>query len=1213
MHTPNDIDDLLEEFEREWSEGRLPQIEEFASRSNLSAEHSLLIEELVKVDIHWQWHQDTQAEREKPTAADVAADKTCRYVESYAERFPELTNSSSFPTAFIAEELRVRAAVGEAVDRAEVIGRFPGLSDSELDEIWAMSGLAPPKTHSQMLPISGQEFCDRYLIQRQIGAGGMGAVFLAKDQKVGREVAIKTPLSNAGSALKLQEYRQRLLREGRAAAQINHPNVVTTFEVVDLPACSFVVYEFIEGESLREWLTHGNQNERLAPEFVARTVHLLAEALHSTHSAGVLHRDLKPANVVMERLDAATESTPANAVEYNGVWFRPRVVDFGLATAEMFDSKLTMTGAFLGTAAYMSPEQASGEVVGPGADVFALGVILYEMLSGCSPFECETFAATIDKVRTVDPSPLRKVRSEVAGDLSAIAECALDKSPLRRYRDAQEFANDLMRFIQGKPVKARRVGPIDRAVRWTKRNPLAAGLLCLTSVAFLFAVSQNLRLQVALTNESELRGVADAEKKKADEARDKYDESAKQANELAEKLMAELYLSDTKEALEALGRGQMFSVRNYTDKYRNRDFSSLHGFEYKLLDAASSIKPIAEFTGHPGKVLNLAAYDNGRKIAAVGEGRDGFLWDVETQRLEAKISDSRWTLGALQDFAMGTKDSTNNEFRAVAVSPDGKYLATGNVRLGLWELSTGKKVRTLGRFATPVYGVAFSPDSRLVAAHCANFSLKIFDLSGDVVRTINTESHGRRICFSADGSRLFVPECIDGAIFVTEFDTATWEPVHRFPRIIASHGLGLFEKHGLLFIARKQDFDVFDLQTRKHLIRSEEFSGVITDIAVSPDESHIAISLSSGLAAVLPVNRKYWEAGRPVRAKERVFAAHSGATESVQFLDNEIVATGGGDGAVRIWGLSDPEVLLNHRLNGRVAFAKNRPGTDELIVLDVNVAGRTALKRFHLRQQSTTQELELFDPGAHDLASSFAVSHDGRFAAVGGSSAEVHVVDLQLNKSVLEFRQDDIRSSGIRDIALSPDGKLMATASADHTIRVWNVSTGKELWRRRCAGHGINVEFSDDGKRLAFSEDQGVLGIIATSDFQPLAETELLVPVSSKLVWTDGGRRICAALADGKIATLDSNSLQIIRKLEGAETRCWELAVAPDGVLLAGADVGGIRLWHLPSGKLLGTLLSGLDIQTVSFTDSGESLCAVDYSAGSSLVVWDVAAAETSP
>ena len=297
----------------------------------------------------------------------------------------------------------------------------------------------------------------------ELGRGGMSVVYRARQVYPSRVVAIKFLLAGVHADA---ERRARFLAEADAFARLRHPNVVRIHEVGEHGGLPFLALEFVEGVTLADRLG----GAPLPPRQAAELAEQLARAVHAAHRAGVVHRDLKPANVLI-----AADGTP-------------KVTDFGLAKQE--ESDLTATGAVLGTPSYMAPEQAEGRAreVGPPADVYALGTILYEMLTGRPPFRGATPLETLDQVRSRDPIAPGQLRAKLPRDLDTICLTCLRKEPSARYGSAEALADDLGRFLRDEPIRARRTGPIGVAGRWCRRNPAVAGLLG-TVAALLIALA----------------------------------------------------------------------------------------------------------------------------------------------------------------------------------------------------------------------------------------------------------------------------------------------------------------------------------------------------------------------------------------------------------------------------------------------------------------------------------------------------------------------------------------------------------------------------------------------------------------------------------------------------------------------------------------------------------------------------------------------------
>jgi predicted Ser/Thr protein kinase len=303
-----------------------------------------------------------------------------------------------------------------------------------------------------------------YRIQRELGRGGMGVVYLAEQISLNRLVALKMLTVGAGS----DEAEARIRQEAAALAKVAHPNIVSVYEVGQADGLTYFALEYLAGGSLADRIP----TSAYTPKAAAELLRTLAIAMHAIHEQGLLHCDLKPANVLLS--EAGT----------------PKVADFGLARLMNDDQRQTRTGTLRGTPCYMPPEQADGlfATFGPALDVYSLGGILYEMLTGRPPFLGATILETLDQVRGKDPVSIRALQPSVPLDLETICLKCLAKRPDQRYTTAAELAEELTRFLEHRPISARRPGPIERGTRWCRRNPSRAALLAVCFAGMLGAI-----------------------------------------------------------------------------------------------------------------------------------------------------------------------------------------------------------------------------------------------------------------------------------------------------------------------------------------------------------------------------------------------------------------------------------------------------------------------------------------------------------------------------------------------------------------------------------------------------------------------------------------------------------------------------------------------------------------------------------------------------
>ena len=294
-----------------------------------------------------------------------------------------------------------------------------------------------------------------YTVTRKLGRGGMGTVYLAIDQRLDRQVAVKIVMKHIS---RQQNLVDRFAREVKSVAGLNHPNIAQLYEADILAQQPYYVMEYVDGETLEDYLVETSPT----PHSAASITQKIAETIEFCHQKDVIHRDLKPSNILLDK-------------DHN-----PKVADFGLAKSLQSQHDATKTGEILGTPGYMSPEQASGVVktIGPGCDVYAIGAILYRMLTGRAPFYSPDPLKTVMMVLSDEPVAPRQLQSGVPKDLETICLKCLEKKVARRYHTAQELSDDLGRFLDGLPITARPVSSVERMGKWARRKPaLAIGLV----------------------------------------------------------------------------------------------------------------------------------------------------------------------------------------------------------------------------------------------------------------------------------------------------------------------------------------------------------------------------------------------------------------------------------------------------------------------------------------------------------------------------------------------------------------------------------------------------------------------------------------------------------------------------------------------------------------------------------------------------------------
>ncbi len=470
------LDRACDRFEALWRSGGRPDLSAHLA-GTIGAERAALARELVAIDVHWR-----RRAGERPGLDD------------YLVGLPG--DAEAVRTAFDGLDPAVTDHSGIPAEQR------PGSDPAGSDDTSLMHPSAPiePEGPAAFTLPSG-DGGDRtrvsvpgYEILGVLGRGGMGVVYKARQIGLTRIVALKMILAgaHAGAA-----ERERFRWEGEAVARLQHPNIVQIYEVGEHDGLAYFSLEYCDGGTLADRLSGSPMN----PKEAAQTAEVLARAVRAAHQAGLVHRDLKPANVLI-----SGEGTL-------------KITDFGLAKNLALAGQ-TLSGTVFGSPSYMSPEQASGHPghVGPAADIYSLGAILYECLTGLPPFRGATVLDTLELVRQSDPLPPTRLQPSVPRDLEVICLKCLQKDPARRYAGAIELAEDLARFQAGEPIRARPVGWPERTWRWGRRNPALAGSLAILAVALVVgtAVSSVLaiaaRAEARRARQSELR-VAEAGRK----------------------------------------------------------------------------------------------------------------------------------------------------------------------------------------------------------------------------------------------------------------------------------------------------------------------------------------------------------------------------------------------------------------------------------------------------------------------------------------------------------------------------------------------------------------------------------------------------------------------------------------------------------------------------------------------------------------------------
>jgi len=605
-----------------------------------------------------------------------------------------------------AEEQAVTAHVESCARCQEVLERLTAVGDADItplhrgdpkDVLRRLGPLLPDTTGagSPAVPPAAVPDIPGYEVLAELGRGGMGVVYKARHLRLNRLVALKMILAGGRAT---PEQVVRFSAEGQTLARLRHPNIVQVYEVGEHGGQFYCVLELVEGGDLAECLA----GQPLSAHEATRLVEVVARAVHYAHQQGVVHRDLKPANILLSFSgERSASASPEALAELNGAI--PKVADFGIAKQVGADLNLTATGTVAGTPSDMAPEQGRGEKAGaePAADIYALGAILYALLTGRPPFLAATPLETLRQVVEEEPPPPRRLQPGVPRDLETICLKCLQKDPARRYATALDLAEDLRRFRDGEPIRARPVGRLARLGKWARRRPAVAGLLLGVLLVTALGVGS---VFAALVYAVQGWNKAEAAQK---DASDKADKLATQLDVTRRDLMTAQLLR-----VALLIDGEPDAARALLDSEADcppelRDFAwgyYAHRLrrEFRTLD-----------TG-PNGCLALAFAPDDRTLATGGWGKDEKtdkpagamlrLWDPTRRREVLRL------VGHTQPVL------------SVAWSPDGTLLAScagggpeapGEIKV--WEVAARKECATLVAPAGWSFAVAFSPDGRRLA------------------------------------------------------------------------------------------------------------------------------------------------------------------------------------------------------------------------------------------------------------------------------------------------------------------------------------------------------------------------------------------------------------------------------------------------------------------------------------------------------------------
>ncbi|SMP39519.1 Serine/threonine protein kinase [Neorhodopirellula lusitana] len=576
---------------------------------------------------------------------------------------------------------------------------------------------------------------DRYVLQRKLGDGGFGQVWLANDSRLDRDVAIKLPHRPLRSD---SREAKRFCREAETAAKLAHPNLIPVLDAVLDAELAYIVSEYCPGPTLAQW-----NRERVdlpSPHIALLIVAQLADALRGAHQRGLIHRDIKPSNIILG--DADTK----NPV--------PRLTDFGLARA-MSDESDTRMGTLIGSGPYMSPEQASGntEDHGPHSDVHGLGLVLYELLTGLTPFASNNEVDTIQRVISQDPPSVRYLRPELSRDISAVCQRCLEKNPKRRYHDAGELYDDLQRILQGCPPLARPVGRLGRVQRWASRNKLVAGLTMFAAASLVLAIAglaafaivserhaQRSETQAAMLQDALI--IAEQQRQLAEAQRTEALNQRNVAERTRRKWRGSSYTSDVSAAYLWFNGGHYGEARRLLDRQvPATGEEDLRDFEWWLLDA-KLLDCYAYLGSHRDGADGCCFLDDEATLVTGGNDGNLVFWDVPSGKQKHQLT--------------GLKDRLD----VVAPSPSGNLFISSPEFLWFGrsvneiDRETGRVIDVLHSHPTTIETVHTSRDGSVIASGSRYESIRCW--LAKEKRSVTIQNRLRNECFalSQDGKRL---------------------------------------------------------------------------------------------------------------------------------------------------------------------------------------------------------------------------------------------------------------------------------------------------------------------------------------------------------------------------------------------------------------------------------------------------------------------------
>lgn len=1024
-----------------------------------------------------------------------------------------------------------------------------------------------------------------YEILSVIGSGGMGIVYKARQRDLRRTVAIKML---RGATLADPESRVRFQAEAEAVARLQHPNIIQVFEiglvdpvVGDPHPSPFLSLEFVEGGSLIR------RTERpQTPRYSAEMLEKLARAVHAIHQLGVIHRDLKPANVLLTQ---------------DG---EPKIADFGLAkhTQPDLDSAgrfMTQAGTVVGTPEYMAPEQALGDSPTPAVDIYALGVILYELLTGRVPFHAASPLETMTLSQRQEPVPPRQLQPGLPRDLETICLKCLEKEPSRRYASAEALADDLRRFLDGRPIEARRLSEVEKLTRWCRRNPWIAASLAGVVATFLIAF--------ALVSRSYWR----AEKARDQEAKLRKEADDKNLAERWQRYRANLVASESALQLYNVDRAQR-TLEDAPAEYRNwewRHFQSRLDLAQQVLHTDGVIVTGSRSTRYSDRVIVLGesgfvclwdlkkckpirTFPHAHELHWAGMSSDSKLLAYVTDEGDVRIQDVD------TDNVVAVFPGDEQHPKMIRFSADGKKLISASVKdtIRVFDLSYRKLEHIVKLSRSDPHGMVTSPDAKVaIISYGHESNAYMYDLvKGIPIATLPGHVEGIHGCnFNGAGDRVVTIERFPN-MTIRFWNGRTGELIaenkgaHRNVMLEVA-----FSPDGERFAVASMDqtISLWDGRTGKAIATLKGHNGQVSCLDFSPD-GKVLVTGSSDRTVRL------WDAekGKPIA----VLTGHTATILGVNFLaDSSKVASVSGDGTIRMW---DPkigdgnEILRGHTnfvysvayhpdgkrvistgwdgtariwnvATGREEAVFNHGGPKVIVgAISIHPDGKLLATRVrglvYLWDIETGAELNRWEAPSHNwVDAKLAFNPKGDLLACGCGNGEVWIWDVESRQRIAKLAGNSVE---IRDVAFSRDGRWLVVAGdgRDNKTRVWDVA--KQEVVRVLEGHTNTVfclAFNREGTLLATGSEDGTVRLWDTQKWQEIASLKHGTNVYG-LAFTPDDTRLACACADNLIRLWDVSTHESVAELRGHTDYVHSVAFSPEGGRLVSASGDfTVRIW----------------------------------------------------